>query len=548
MLSLSVVARGGIIYSMRLYLVILVGLSLLLRVIFTTVTPPEMFGDELDVGYQAYSLLKTGKDIYSQVLPIYIHSLSEWRAPVIVYQIIPGIAFLGLNEHGVRMSEIVMGAIAPVIIFLIALQTTKSKGMAMFAGLTMAVMPWHTHFSRMAGFGVVTLTNFLMLAVLLVLRRRYVLSALFFALAFYTYNSAFVFIPLLLILLAILGRSTLKLSFWLILGVLCLPLVYITFLGPVAGRFNQLSIFSSSEVVDKIVQYRPYHSPLVGRLLYNRPGVWLEMITSNYLKAFSPEFLFVRGDPVYRHSPQVVGGLFPIFAPLVVIGVIALIRRKSWLWLGWLLLAPIPSALTVDGGFHATRLFLMVPPLAVAIGAGLSQLRRPALAIVSIIFLVSFAWVGIYYFTDYPRLSWVWWHVGYKDIMTQLPKLAQGYSHVFINNTYEPSLVRFLFWTKYDPARFQQEFTLDQSINAVAPDYDGFSLGDKYFFGQFSQNAIEAGITNSIKSGDLYLISQREDVAGDWDWRVSPPQEIKVLHTSTNPVNQPLMYLITKNE
>ena len=72
--------------SMSWILSIILALGLFLRVGLLNRVPPELFGDELDVGYQAYSLLKTGKDMYSQILPIYIHSLSEWRSPELVYQ------------------------------------------------------------------------------------------------------------------------------------------------------------------------------------------------------------------------------------------------------------------------------------------------------------------------------------------------------------------------------------------------------------------------------------------------------------------------------
>ncbi len=44
--------------------------------------------------------------------------------------------------------------------------------------------------------------------------------------------------------------------------------------------------------------------------------------------------------------------------------------------LAWLLLSPLPSSLTIDGHSHASRLFLMVFPLAFLTAVGLNWLWK----------------------------------------------------------------------------------------------------------------------------------------------------------------------------
>lgn len=141
--------------------------------------PPELFGDELDVGYQAYSLLKTGRDFYNQPLPLYLHSLSEWRLPLIVYQLVPTIGIFGLNEYGVRVPEAVMGILGLAIIFIFVYQITKNKTLSILSMAVLAILPWHIIYSRMAAFGAVTLLNFLMLGTILYLRKKFFWSAIF---------------------------------------------------------------------------------------------------------------------------------------------------------------------------------------------------------------------------------------------------------------------------------------------------------------------------------------------------------------------------------
>ena len=61
----------------------------------------ELFGDELDAGYQAYSIMTTGRDYYGNFMPTYMHSFSEWRAPGLMYSMVLFIKIFGLNEWGV---------------------------------------------------------------------------------------------------------------------------------------------------------------------------------------------------------------------------------------------------------------------------------------------------------------------------------------------------------------------------------------------------------------------------------------------------------------
>ncbi len=511
----------------------ILALAIVLRVGFLAKSPPELFGDEVDVGYQAYSLLKTGQDIYRQTLPFYIHSLAEWRAPLLMYATVPTIAIAGLNEYGVRLPEVIFGVLGIAILFLL----TKKYSVA----LALAILPWHIHYSR-AAFEVVLMLDLIMLGTLLFLKRRFALGFLMFALSLYTYSTAMLFVPLWVGYLLIKEKA---LPIWqgLIFGVLIAPLLYFVFLGPARDRFGILSLGNNREIIDKVFTLRKESSSPYIKFFINKyfmvGGEWF----MNYLRPFSSEFLFVRGDPVMRHSIQVIGQLLPLTAPFLLIGLYVLAKKRQWMWLVWLALSPIPASLTSDGGYHATRLFLMIPPLTIAIGTGLSQIKNRFLifAIYLLIFL-QLIWVGYYYLNHYSKQSWRWWAVGYEDSLTALNKLSPDYSRVFINNTYEPSLIRFLFWTKYDPVKFHKEFTIDQPTKNIVTNYDGFSLDGKYFFGNFAKN----DWMNTLLPNSLYMISQRDNVAGDWDWRKTPPVGVKVLFTSTNAYDQPIFYLITK--
>ena len=226
-------------------------LSIVLRLGLITVSPPELFGDEVDVGYQAYSLLKTGGDIYNQPLPTYIHSLSEWRTPLLMYVTVPSVAVFDLTELGVRLPEIIFGSIAPIILFLLAYHTTRNKTISILSSLSLSLMPWHLYYSR-AAFEVVIMLDLIMLVTLLFLRKKYLFSSIFFDLALYTYSAAIIFIPLWLVSLFLFTRQKPKLVTSVIFALMLIPLGLLLISGSAQNRFGLLSIFKSSEVIDKI--------------------------------------------------------------------------------------------------------------------------------------------------------------------------------------------------------------------------------------------------------------------------------------------------------
>lgn len=520
------------------------GIALFLRSVFITSVPPELFGDEIDVGYQAYSLVKTGRDIGGQILPTYIHSLAEWRAPLLMYATVPAIALLGNSTLAVRLPEILLGALAPLLLAVLVHQTTKSQTLTLSCSLALCFMPWHIHYSR-AAFEVILLLDLLMLGTACYLSKRYLLSLVFFALTIYTYSTAVVFTPLLILGLIFVTRKFPSPIAIVIAVVMLLPFVGNFLSGRAQERFGTVTILGNQQLLQQSRDLRSFDNSLPAKLLHNQYAAYFYTFLGNYYKSFSPEFLFIYGDPALRHGPQLFGNLLPFTAVFLLAGLYLGVRRKWWLWFLWLILAPIPAALTIDGGYHSTRLILMCIPLGFFIGAGIYQLLRINKSLVVLLTLAVFFQFTQYfhhYLVVYPNISWRWWQVGYRQAMTEIATLAPNFDRVYINNTYEPSIERFAFWTNYPPHLFQQSSSLKQSFGK----YAGVYLPAKYVFGEFANVLPNSNYTDRLEPGVLYLISQRDEVSGDWDWRTSPPDGLTVFDTITNYLNQPLFYLVTR--
>src|SRR3990170_1059323 len=93
--------------------------GILLRLWQINKVPVSLFGDEIDVGLQANSILTTGKDYLGNTLPVMFHSFSEYRLPLQLYMDVPSIGLFGLNEIGVRVPAVVMGFLSIFALYLL---------------------------------------------------------------------------------------------------------------------------------------------------------------------------------------------------------------------------------------------------------------------------------------------------------------------------------------------------------------------------------------------------------------------------------------------
>ncbi|MGI5826332.1 MAG: glycosyltransferase family 39 protein [Patescibacteria group bacterium] len=548
----------------KLLLVLILLLAATLRVFGLNQHPIELFGDELDVGYHAFSLWKSGQDYMGQKFPLYIHSLNEWRAPLLMYITAPFVGILGLNEWGVRLPPAVFGIVSVFLIYLLVMTLSKNSRLSLIAAFVCSITPWHIHYSR-AAFESTLLLTLVLLGVVAILKNKWFLAGASFALSFYTYNTANAFVPLLLFGIVLLCRERIKLltkksfSGAALMVLLTLPLLFIIVFGQGATRFKSLSIFNDPKSIDQIVFKRTTGNFGVERLFHNKLTFWADSFLGNYLTSFSPQFLFTSGDPNPRHNVPLTGQ-FPFWTlPFLLAGIFGLLKSKEGsfkrLTFLWLLLAPIPSALTTDGGNHATRLFLMIPALVILIAWGidwlLSVLAAWKLRLVAVFLLmIAFVSLGFWfheYTVHYQKEQSHYWDAGYKEPLSWLKANQLSYSRIILNNNHDPILLRYLFWTAKDPSWLKSHYQGDFAQKDILPGFDGFVI-DGVFFGKITAEDKENWLRENLDEKTVYLAFQKDEIPGNWDWQKSPPEGVKVLSISRNVFSgEPHIYLLTKD-
>ena len=123
-------------------------LALFLRVYRLPTFPFGFHADEVRVGWNAYSILKTGADDRGNILALYYNTFGDYRPTGIFYLTIPSILIFGVNEFAVRFPSALLGALTIFPLFFFVKEISKDKKLALIAGLLLALNPWHISTSR----------------------------------------------------------------------------------------------------------------------------------------------------------------------------------------------------------------------------------------------------------------------------------------------------------------------------------------------------------------------------------------------------------------
>lgn len=454
--------------------------------------PVSLDWDETALGYNAYSIAKTGRDEYGTLLPLSIRSFDDYKPPLYVYLTVPSVAIFGLSPWSTRLPSAVMGVLAVLgTYFLVRELCVKMKdrenmknALSLTSAALLAISPWHIQFSRIAfeANSGVTVNIWAVFLFLMGLRKKifFPIAAAFFGLGMYAYHSERIFLPLLLCVLLVVYRKkifvkehTKTLITSCIVGlVVVLPLIPVLFNKSAMLRLRGTSSFTDqtnllARDIRKIETDRQLGDKL-GELLDNRRIVWAKTIASGYLSHFSLRWLFLTGDNPRHHAPD-MGLLYLWELPFLLYGIYILLKSKTYkteatLLVGWLLIAPVAASPTT-GLPHAIRTLVFLPVFQIMTTVGIVSFFdrvRGRTRWITMCLTVCFVIAGMLYYLDMyfvhmnPEFS-EYWQYGNKEAVMVTEKLKSKYDKVVVSTQIEQSYMFFLFYTKYDPAAYLAE-------------------------------------------------------------------------------------------
>lgn len=501
---------------------------------------PALNADEAAIGYNAYSLIQTGMDEHGNRWPIHFQSFNDYKPGLYFYLVLPFVKFIGLNEWAVRIPNAASGVLTVLVLYFLVkeLKIGNSNGkdassilkLEIIASFMLAISPWHIHFSR-GGWEVNTATFFILSGFYFFIKSlntprfrtklfELIISSVLLIASLYTYHAARVVVPLL-------GLSTLiiyrKIIFGNLKPYIIFAVVSVILLVPLARdlaspgtlyRVAGVGLFADPGPLNRINEQRGEHGSidsLGAKLIHNKAVNYGLAFAKNWQSHFTGEFLFMTGDVIQRNRVPETGEMYIFDILFLALGFIAIAsHQKSWSFiLSWLLVAPVASALTFQSP-NALRAGSMVIPLIVVSAYGLLKAvgwlgnqRLPFVKIGGFLILAAFV---IWNFTRYEHMYWV--HMskeypfssqyGVKELVSYVSENQSKYKDIVITNRYDQPYILFLFYTKYDPQKFQFHHSL------TSRDEFGFSTVsdfDKYHFGPVDFTSMRSNFPNSLIIG-----------------------------------------------
>ncbi len=517
--------------------------------------PVGLDWDEASLGYNAFSILHTGRDEYGKWLPVILQSFGDYKPALYAYLIIPFISFMGLTVEAVRLPSALAGIATVALTYFLAKKVCNSEKMGLLAMLLLAISPWHIQFSRIGFESNVGLFFNVALVTFFVygLKKHWLLflSAICFALSIYTYQSEKVFTPLIaLLVMSIWWKDIWKLPKKTIIVTIALAVVL---LAPMVqfmitdknafARAAGVSVFSQAngftvQSSDKVLADKEVGDK-VGAILDNRRVLMVKTIIGNYLVHFDPNWLFVTGVNTRHRAPN-MGLLYLWELPFLLIGIYQLLfskldRKYKYLIFGWFLLAPVPAAVTT-GVPHEVRVLNILPMFQIFTGFGIltvssyvkqwEKLIQVAFMVVCIGFIsLNIAYYFDQYFVQQNYYAARDWRYGYQDAVKYVASQAQNYDSILVSNKnlMDQSYIFFLFYLQYPPQLYQQ---------SVA---QGMEQGDDHAFGKYEFRFVDP---------NMYNCKPRIMVVGHYDQFTQP---LPAQHIVYYPDGTPGIEILGKN-
>lgn len=455
------------------------------------IVPQGVTNDEMGYIYNSYSIAMTGRNVFGDFLPFltWVNQGGYPFLPVSTYVSIPFFWLFGLSAAVGRLPSAILGVMDIVLLYLLVMQLFKDRTLALLSSLFLAISPWHLHFSRSAYDPNYALFFYLLGTVVFFNETEHkklpIFSSLSFLVAIFSYRGMnVIFLPLTLIL-GWYGITVLKISRRQVvtfgIGVI-LILVSLTSVILINGKNYIAESFSTdgSKMQEDIdTQIREAQGPLfVRRLFLNKITYRINTLRENYVRAYSPEFLFLYTEPNKIYSIWSRGRIYFIDLFLIIAGIAYLCKIKrnaAHFIILMILIGGLPGMI---GGFpySARNLFLSLFFPVLSAGGVLFLLLNDSLKRLRKLFIVLFILVysyliGGYLFDYYGRYAYYGaepWFKSLKEVSSVIMQNKTKYTIVTVGTSSFPDLLQYAFYSVTSPTLVQKAWQERQNNTAYS--------------------------------------------------------------------------------
>lgn len=425
--------------------------------------PSGLNRDEAALGYNAFSLLKTGKDEWGKQWPVVFRSFGDYKLAGYIYATVPSVGLFGLNALAVRLPSLLAGIAMIPLAYIFTTSFIPMKRIGVFAAGIQAIAPWALHYSKVAFEANFALMLFV-LGLTFVIReapRCTAKSCLGILLVFFsliTYNAPLIILPVIMLMMLLWKKRPVKSVVFLALGVVIAFLLVF----PATQSKRAITIFSDEGVKTTLMNGRFLAgSNMFQRIYYSRPVYYSLVVAKQYVSSFHPQFLVIRGGQNPWHQAPGTAHLSWTLYALAILGLLVgwkVFRREDNLLVyGIFFASPLASAITSDAP-QATRmlLFFFMMTFFAAVGVFWIFLYSKWIArgvVVAATFELFF-YMQIYLgsFAQHPQVEWL---AGFDKAIVKAEQLRTSNETIAIIGDQHYMYIYPLFYEKVDPTEFR---------------------------------------------------------------------------------------------
>lgn len=463
--------------------------------------PPGLNQDEASTAYDAFCLIHYGMDRNGFHLPVMLVSWGSGMYSLAAYVAAPFIGILGLSVFSARLPFLLAGVAAIPLLYLL-LRDTIDRRTARLGAVLLALCPWHIMVSRWGLDSNLLPFVFLVATVLLVrsLRRPGLLlpASVAYALALYSYGTAYVVVPVFLALVGVWGLHHRRWPISTILksamacALVAAPIVLYVLINSFAWQSIRTPFFSIPRLTGvpryKTMGNLDFLSAGFGqRAMANLMDAWNLFRTQN-------DGLIWNGVPEY--------GILYWFSPILVLfGLAVLVGQslrggvqRSFVLLAWCVAA---LALMAFVSVNINRANIAMFPLVccVAIACGLLWRHRSIAVALSLLFGLS--WIGFVsnYFGAYREQAAPAFFASFGEAIRHASAQTDG--EICITSDVNMPYIFVLFANQEDPRTFYQTVRYENP----GAEFQSVASFSRYRF----------GMQNCSRSAKVLLVTHDEE-------------------------------------
>lgn len=452
-------------FKKKRLLIAIIAIGLFIRVYGISEVP--LYGDELTMAYDSYSILKTGRDATGEFLPL-TFKMGAGRPGGYIYASLPFVALFGPSALGVRSLSVLSGLGMIILMYFLGKKIFSEK-VGIFASFMASLSPWDVYLSR-GGFEAhfaLFLATFGIVAFLYVRENHkiYLLWGLSWGFAIHTYPTYKLTLPLLFVILLLYIGVKKVISNRLFIVSTVVLIVFGGFaareviVGGSEGRFLSLNVFADRNISETIIQKINFDrnvSTLPANfkpIFYNKAVEYGRMLLENHIESISNQFLFLRGDRNPRHNPGEMGMLYLIELPLLFISLIYFSfndRKNLALIFSWILIVPLATMLLSDPG-HGLRNSFMIPPFILVSSYALSKISSSKKLVSISIMLIQLVYILQQVYFIAPKKFASFWSLPAKEAVFVAQELKSKYENVFMSDSIDNIEYAYPVYAKIEP-------------------------------------------------------------------------------------------------